>query len=154
MAANSMKESTYTPRTTRRQRSNGFTLIELMIAVAVVALLAVIALPSYTQYVVSSNRAEGKTILMETAQALERCYSRFGAYNNANCTGMFPLTSENGWYVVSAPGQNNIGANTFLLSAVPQGTQATRDTKCGTLTFNHVGQRGVVNATGTPSDCW
>jgi len=142
------------PHSISDRRSTGFTLIELMIAIAIVALLVGIAIPSYTEYVVRSNRAEGKTILMEAAQALERCYSRFGAYNNSNCTSIFPLTSENEWYVVSQPGANNIGANSFSLEAVPQGTQESRDKKCGTLTLDHVGRRGVEDAEGTASDCW
>lgn len=150
-----MSRSRVFPRSTCGRPTGGFSLIELMIAIAIVALLVGIAIPSYTEYVVRSNRAEGKSVLMDAAQSLERCYSRFGAYNNTNCTGIFPITSENDWYVVSAPSEGDIGPNSFLLEAVPQGTQATRDTKCGTLTLDHVGRRGVDDdATGTASDCW
>jgi type IV pilus assembly protein PilE len=135
--------------------SGGFTLIELMIVVAVVAILASIAIPSYTQYVIRSNRTEGKVLLMQSAQSLERCYSRFGAYTNTSCEGLFPQTSESGFYEVDFPGDDDVAANSFTLSAVPQGTQATRDTKCGTLTLNHVGQKGLgTTATGTVDECW
>lgn len=133
--------------------SRGFTLIELMIAVAIVAILAAIAIPSYTQHVVKSNRTEAKTILMQTAQALERCYSRFSAYNASDCSVSFPVNSESGHYQMTEDGQT-INATSYTLTAVPQGTQATRDTKCGNFTLTQNGTRGVSAQGADPNDCW
>lgn len=130
----------------------GFTLLELMIVVAVVAILAAIAFPSYTQYVTRTNRAEGRAVLLNTAQALERCYTRFSAYNDAACTVAFPINSETGVYSMPEANQT-IAAATFTIQAVPQGAQATRDTRCGTLSLTHTGVRGI-SGTGTVADCW
>lgn len=135
-----------------RKPQSGFTLIELMIVVAVVAILAAIALPSYTNYVTRTNRAEGRTVLLNTAQALERCYTRFNAYNDPSCTVAFPINSETEVYSMPAASQT-IAATTYTIRAVPQGAQATRDTKCATLSYTHTGVRGV--STATPVDeCW
>ncbi|MBS7725301.1 type IV pilin protein [Pseudomonas lalucatii] len=66
------------------RRDEGFTLIELMIVVAVLGILAAIAYPNYTEYMDRARRAEAKTALMEGAQALERYYSVHGSYLDAD----------------------------------------------------------------------
>lgn len=151
------------------RRLTGFSLIEVMIVVAIVAILAAIAIPSYTNYVVRGNMAEGMTLLTNTAQALERCYSRFSAYNHQDCGVTFPRLSENGWYQVTAP---VLEAAVFTLHATPQGNQATRGRgkDCGVFTLNQRGQRGLSasgsgngNGNGVPppepsaslvQECW
>ena len=129
----------------------GVTLIELMVVVAIIAILAAIAYPSYEEHVRKTRRAEGKVALNEVASRLERCFTRFNAYNAAGCNGVDQMTSENDWYRVSA---STIAASSYTLQAVPQRGQATSDTKCGTLTLTHV---GVRSQTGTPPSgypCW
>lgn len=132
----------------------GFTLIELLITVLVVAILAAIALPSYTRYVTQTNRTEGTTLLLNTAQALERCYTRYSSYApDDGCNLGSTLQSENGWYEINED-TSTFGTTTFSLVAVPQGVQATRDTLCGNFTLNERGQRGVSGDDGTVADCW
>lgn len=129
----------------------GFSLIELMVAVSIVAILAAIAYPSYEEQMRKARRAEGKAALNEVAQRLERCFTRFNAYNAAGCAGVADMTSETGWYRISASAMT---ATTYTLQAVPQRGQATSDTRCGTLTLTHVGVRGQ---SGTPPEgylCW
>jgi len=135
----------------RLSHIKGFTLIELMIAIAVVAILAAIALPSYQNYVLKSGRADAKAALYGVAQTLERCYTRFSAYNNANCALSASDTqmSENDKYEVTV---TSVDATEFELTAEPQGSQ-TKDTECKNFTLTHTGEKGV-SGTGTVDDCW
>ena len=132
-----------------RSADSGFTLIELMIAVAILAIIVAIAIPTYERYVIETNRGEGKVIINNVAQGLERCYSRFSQYNDGACTVTLPAVSENGHYSVTAA----LTATTYTLTAAPQDSQATRDTECGSLTLDHRGFRGVTGS-GTVEDCW
>lgn len=128
----------------------GFTLIELMIVVAIVAILAAIAYPSYQEQVRKTRRAEGKAALSEVASRLERCYTRFNAYDHATCAGVANMTSENGYYQISA---SAIAASSYTLQAVPQQAQSS-DTRCGTLTLDHVGRRSQSATPPEDYKCW
>src|SRR6056297_1363215 len=107
----------------------GFTLIELMIAIAILAIIMGIAIPSYTQYVLKSGRAEAKSELYQGAQALERCYTRYSAYNDGDCSAATALDgrmSDNEKYEL---GVTEISATEFTLTATPKGSQL-KDTDC------------------------
>ncbi len=138
-----------------KNTQRGFTLIELMIVVAIIGILAAIAVPQYSDYVTRSRRADGQSTLLQVAQELERCYTQFSAYNNTNCavvgTGGVSETSPEGYYVIAAAG-SALSASAFTLTATPQGAQATNDSDCTTLTLTHLGGQG---ATGDDADnCW
>lgn len=130
----------------------GVTLLELMIVVVVVGILAAIAYPSYRDQVRKSKRADGKAMLMEVAQGLERCYTRFGRYNNAGCTAAnnLPDLSSEGHYQISATA---ISATAFTLDATPQGTQAD-DVECGVLRLTSTGVQGSQGADADANGCW
>jgi type IV pilus assembly protein PilE len=130
-------------------RVAGFTLIELLVAVAILGIIMAVAIPSYNNYVTRSNRAEGKAAIMQAAQALERCFTRYNAYNAADCNLSFPIDSENDWYEITV----NRDAATYTLTATPQAAQASRDTECANLTLTHTGQRGI-SGSGAVQDCW
>ena len=134
-----------------RERSTGFTLIELMIVVAVVAVLAAIAFPSYNNHVMKARRATAATCLMERAQFMERYYttnlSYEGAADPAQCQEVAAFYNID---FVAAP-----TARSYTLRAVPQGAQAARDTKCATLTLTSAGVRGIANGTASSAaECW
>ena len=132
-------------------RMRGITLIELMIVIVVLAILASVAYPSYQNQVRKTRRADGMSTLLQTAQALERCYTRFSSYTNAGCTVTFPITSSENYYAVTAP---TLTASAFTLSAAPQGHQTT-DTDCGTLMLSSNGNQGSLGVPNTDANnCW
>jgi type IV pilus assembly protein PilE len=127
----------------------GVTLIELMVVVVVIGILVAIAYPGYQSQVQKTRRADGKATLLDAAQRLERCFTRYNAYNNAACDIAVSvgagLPSDQGWYLITnaAP-----AASTFSLVATPQNAH-TNDTLCGNLPLSNLGVRG---APGTAPD--
>jgi len=134
--------------------ARGFTLIELMIAVAILAIVMGIAIPSYNQWVLESGRADAKGVLMQSAQTLERCFTRYNAYDDENCALAEDdtVTSENNKYVMTV---TTLAADAFTLTAAPQGGQAN-DTECEDFTLNHQGRKGVSAGTDPAliDECW
>lgn len=126
----------------------GFTLIEVMIVVVVIAILASIAYPAYTEQVRQARRGDATGALLNVSQRLERCFTQFNAYNNANCAVAFPQNSPEGNYEIDALVRT---ATQFTLVATPIGPQAG-DTRCTSFTLT---QAGAQTATGTlGNDCW
>ena len=134
----------------------GFTLIELLVAVAIVGILAAIAYPSYQDYVRRANRAEAKTVLLETAQVLERNFteaSRFDQTSSGTAINSawlpFQHSPKGGTAKYDISFSVGPSATAFTLQSVPTGTM-TGD-ECGTLTLTSTGVKGVSTA---KTDCW
>ncbi|HET7370706.1 MAG TPA: type IV pilin protein [Gammaproteobacteria bacterium] len=129
-------------------RSQGFTLIELLVTVAILAIIAAIAYPSYRSAVLKSHRADAQTTLSETAQNMERCYTQYSSYKNSNCTALVPSASPGGYYSIAA---SIPSPSSYKLTATATGSQADDDA-CATLSLASTGAR---TATGTSTDeCW
>jgi len=140
-----------------RRAPRGFTLIEVMIVVALVAILAAVALPSYQTSVRKARRADARAALVTTAQLMERYSTEHGASGYSTATistlpGPTVVTkpaSDNGHYAISLA---NLTATTFTLRAVPQGAQSADG--CATFTLDERGVRGVSGGTLATTDCW
>lgn len=131
----------------KNQRSNrGFTLIELMITVAIIGILASIAYPSYTDFVSRSNRSEGQRELLRYANLQEQVFVDARAYAT-NMIGVGESTAtidtESGNYTISVSAQT---ATTFTLKAEANSRQLN-DSGCTSLTINELGVK-------TPTACW
>lgn len=122
-----------------KSRSMGFTLIEVMIVVAVVGILAAIAYPSYQDHVRKTRRAAAAACLFEYAALFERHYTTKGSYKDLTLPDP-PLgcqTEQSNHYTISVSGTVSDGA--FALVATPKGGQA-KD-KCGWLGLNQAGTK-------------
>ncbi len=141
-----------TPRLAR-----GFTLIELMIVVAIIGILAVIAYPSYLNHVRESRRTSAKTALLDVAGHEERYFTTNNTYTTSLSTLGYPSgatmpvpSSTQDYYDVKIVSANG---TSYFLQAVPAGDQA-QDTECGTFTLNNVGIQGNTGNSGSSQDCW
>ena len=132
---------------------SGFTLIELMIVVAIIGILAAIAYPAYSQYVVRANRSAAQSFILGVANKQEQYMLDARAYaNDLGTLGMTTPGEVSAKYAITIANVGN-APPTYSIVATPTGTQATQDTKCGTLTINQAGQKGI-SGTGTVADCW
>jgi len=139
----------YTHRTHR-----GFTLIELMIVVAVVGILSAIAYPSYAEYIRRGQRADARTGLLQAQQWLERAATATGVYPTTLPTTLTWSADTSKRYAISFKSGNTNAAYTLVATRKP-GTGQAND-RCGDFTLSNTGVQDNDNlASGTVStDCW
>ena len=131
------------------KRQNGFTLVELMIVVAIVGILASVVYPSYTGFILRSDRTEAQRELIRFANLQEQLFVDRRSYSNlmtdlGELLDPYVTPSDN--YSITATIANN--GTTYVLTATAVGSQL-RDTDCPTLTINEVGQQGALSP-----QCW
>jgi type IV pilus assembly protein PilE len=140
-----------------RKRMHGFTLMELMIVVVVIGILASIAVPSYRQYVLRTNRTDATTMLLRIQAAQEKFFLQNNQYaSDAAALGVTAVT-EGGKYNIQVA-QGASGTNmTFLATATPTaGGGQLSDTRCRTFTINELGVRTGRDSGGADrsNECW
>lgn len=141
------------------QKQKGFTLIELMIVVAIIGILASIAYPGYQESVAKTRRANAQGEMLALSSALERRYSEVNHYSDAAAAGADTGAPDASLYIIepevvqfytitiSAVGDAD-AAQAYTLSAVPAGGMV--GDRCGTMSLNSAGVKTPAN----PSDCW
>lgn len=141
------------------RRNTGFTLIELLIVVAIIGILAAVAYPSYSEYVVRTNRSAAQSFMLDLAGREEQFLLDARRYF---CTA--PNTCSNilvpdvpsdvvRSYTVTVAAPDSAGAATYLITATPISSQATKDSACANLTLDQTGTKGI-SGTGTVANCW
>lgn len=147
-----------------KRRLRGFTLIEMMVTVAIIAIIAAIAIPSYSRYVTRAHRSEGQALLNEAAARMERYYAQNNKYTASPADlglGNPTVVSDNGYYELDIASydrskneekENYAKHGPYLLTAKAAGPQKN-DKECQNLTLNAQGKKGT-SGTSSTTECW
>lgn len=140
----------------KKHKQQGFTLIELMIVVAVVGILSAIAYPSYTEYVRRGHRADARAGLLQAQLWMERAATATGVYPTTLPDTLTWSADTSKRYTIGLAAGNTNAA--FTLTATPKNPGPQASDKCGTYTLTNTGLRGANGKTsdqsGYNTDCW
>ena len=132
-------------QTKTKSFNRGFTLIELMITVAIVGILVVVALPGYQQYIIRGNRAAAQSQMMDIANREQQFLLADRAYVDTDAlAASYALPTEvSAKYTYKVEPDNTKTPPTYLITFTPTGSQASD----GAITLDHNGAK-------TPADKW
>jgi|KBSMisStaDraftv2_1062788.scaffolds.fasta_scaffold1260154_2 type IV pilus assembly protein PilE len=138
-------------------RQRGFSLIELLVVVMIIAVLAAIAIPAWSRYGFRARRADAQEILMRIANQQERWYAtnnRYGSLSDLGYSGD-PVNSDKGFYQVSLGTSIGTTGSTYTVTATPQTTQ--QNDVCGPLSITSAGVKSpspTDTTKNTNGNCW
>lgn len=139
------------------QAQRGFTLIEMMITVAIVGILAAVAYPSYTSYIARANRSAVQSFMYKVSNKQEQYMLDRRSYATTLAALNMSLPADVvGKYTIEEPITVDMAATppTYLIKATPVGAQATNDAKCAVLTLNSQGAKTKSGSAASVSNCW
>ena len=132
---------------------HGYTLIEVMMVTAIVAIIMAIAIPAYETHVETTRRGDAQGAMVGLANALERYYVDNRTYAGADAGTIYaaksPIDGSETYYVLEIADATR---RDYTIRAIPKGPQS--DDPCGTLTLDRSGARGVTSASRSADDCW
>lgn len=132
------------------KRSSGFTLIELMIVVAIIGILAAVAVPAYSSYVIKGKRSDAMVELLKAQVAQEKyrsSHTSYGSLVDIGSSTTATYTSPGGYYTIAISGTPD--ATTYTITATP--LSPFSDSTCGTFAIN---QSGPYYTRYANADCW
>jgi type IV pilus assembly protein PilE len=128
----------------------GFTLIDLMVTVSIIGILAAIAYPSYTSYLMKGRRASAQAHLLDIAQRQQQYLLDARAYADSTTLNVTAPSDVSTYYTITIAPINAAGAPpTFTASAAPKAGSAQVNDQCGTLVIDNTG-----NKTAGKAGCW
>ena len=137
------------------KKQNGFTLIELMVVVAIIGVLSAIAYPSYQSYMKKSARADAKVGLSKLADKQERFYLQNNTYTTAFTSAGLNTSSvsEEGYYDFTISSTDLVSG--FIITATPvTGKSQANDTGCTVMTLSSTGAKTPNGPEPDTKDCW
>ncbi|MES2673265.1 MAG: type IV pilin protein [Pseudomonadota bacterium] len=148
-----------------RKNNQGFTLIELMISVAIVATLSALAFNSYQRTVLAAGRTDAMVALSDVAQRMQRCFTAQSTYK-PTATGVCAVAdsavatagiiSTDGLYKINLVNDTSYTATAYVLTATPvTGKRQAKDTACTSFSLNQIGVKTAKKSTtDNTAECW